>query len=171
MTVFILTAIAVGIILGAYLFFRFLPKASKKKGKGRDVVNSAMIDSHLNINASDIAKLAHADYIVELDMLVESEELEVKMPEFYQKLSELNKRMRDKYFQNLLEVLIKGNEEWLNDALISRPELSVQDILLILLDHIGFDNKTIAQMLFVSLSTLKKRKTRLNTKLKLVAST
>lgn len=119
----------------------------------------------LEMNASDLVKLTNAEYIEQLDLLIQDFHIDNKLPAFYEKYQELNRQNKEKYFQNLLNVIAQGQEEN-TGGFLADSDMSTQDVLLILLMGMSLDNKTIARVLFISVDTLKKRKTRLKTKMK-----
>lgn len=122
-------------------------------------------DPFLRIAVADIVKLANTHYIEQLDVLIRETKVEAKLPAFYEKYLELNKMNKEEYFQNLVEVLGKDKQDYINGLLDNYPEVSTQEILLLLLMEAGIDNKTIARILFILPETLKKRKSRLKVKL------
>lgn len=119
----------------------------------------------LKVSVGDIVKLANTNYIEQLDILIRESNVMGKLPAFYEKYLELNKSNKEDYFQNLLEVLGKNKQEYINELLNNHPEVSTQEILLLILMKAGIDNKTIARILFINTETLKKRKSRLKVKL------
>lgn len=119
----------------------------------------------LKVSVGDIVKLANTNYIEQLDILIRESNVMGKLPAFYEKYLELNKSNKEDYFQNLVEVLGKTKQEYINELLNNHPEVSTQEILLLILMKAGIDNKTIARILFINTETLKKRKSRLKVKL------
>lgn len=119
----------------------------------------------LKIAVGDIVKLTNANFIEQLELLIRESNVESKLPAFYEKYLELNKTNKEDYFQNLLEVLGKHKESYINALLSEHPDISTQEVLLLILIREKFDNKSIARILFITPETLKKRKSRLKIKL------
>ena len=86
-------------------------------------------------------------------------------PEFYAKYQELFEIHMDSYFQRLMGVLGR-NDPKLYDIVVTRYEsLSTQEMLLVMLMDTELLNREMADMLYIPLETLKKRKLRLKAKL------
>ena len=117
------------------------------------------------VAAGVIVKLTNANFIEQLELLIRESNVESKLPAFYEKYLELNKTNKEGYFQNLLEMLGKNRGNYINTLLGNHPEISTQEILLLILMQEKFDNKSIARILFITPETLKKRKSRLKAKL------
>ena len=64
----------------------------------------------LRLTAEDLIKLANAAYMEQLDTLIKESDVANRMPVFYQNYQELNKKNREAYFQNLLDVLRKDKK-------------------------------------------------------------
>lgn len=118
----------------------------------------------VSITAFEIEKLSNIVYIERLETLVRQANIEQKLPAFYEKYSELNKMYREHYLGNLLMLFNKGRERELDRLMKTYTELSVPDILMMFMLDAGFDNKSIARMLWINYETFKKRKSRLKVK-------
>lgn len=118
----------------------------------------------LNVTAEEVAILANTGYSGHLEHLMHEMGIEKDEPGFYLKYTELKKKMREDYFRNLLDVIARDKQDRVARLLEEYPDFSVQDVLLVMLMDANLDNKTIARFLFVSVDTLKKRKTRLKAK-------
>ena len=119
----------------------------------------------LRLTAEDLIKLANAAYMEQLDTLIKESDVANRMPVFYQNYQELNQKNREAYFQNLLDVLRKDKKEYIDNLLNNRSDISTQEILLLILMKSGVSNKAIAKVLFITPDTLKKRKSRLKSKM------
>lgn len=127
---------------------------------------SVSFEPTLHIEAADLVNLLNVSYMEQLDFLVKEANVERKLPAFYGKYIALTKESKERYFQNLLDLLTKGKEEWLNNFCRNYPDISTQELLMMFLMDMGFDNRTAAEILMINLETLKKRKTRLRAKMK-----
>lgn len=118
----------------------------------------------ISITAFDIEKLSNVDYIEHLDALLRQSHVDQKQPAFHEKYIELNKMCRERYLENLLMLFSRGKERALDHFMKTYTELSVSDILMMFMLDAGFDNKSIARMLWINYETFKKRKSRLKIK-------
>lgn len=118
----------------------------------------------VSITAFDIEKLSNIDYIEHLDSLLRQSHVEQKLPAFYEKYIGLNKICRERYLEDLLMIFSRGKERELDSFMKNYTELSVPDILMMFMLDAGFDNKSIARMLWINYETFKKRKSRLKIK-------
>lgn len=118
----------------------------------------------VSITAFEIEKLSNIAYIERLETLVRQANVEQKLPVFYEKYTETNKLCREHYLENLLMLFSRGKDRELDHFMKTYPELSVPDILMLFMLDAGFDNKSIARMLWINYETFKKRKSRLRIK-------
>lgn len=119
-----------------------------------------------NISVRELLNLVNAGFSEDVELLMEESGVINKQPIFYGKYQELSKANREVYFQNLLEILSKNNPGFVDNLMNHYTGVSMQDILLLLLNETGLENKVIARVLFINAETLKKRKSRLKVKLK-----
>lgn len=119
------------------------------------------------IDITDVVKLTNTDYIEQLEVLIRRADVESNLPALYKKYLKLNRTNKEKYFQNLVEVLGRDKQDYINNLLDNHPDVSTSEILLLLLLEAEIDNKTIARMLFIQPESIKKRKSRLRLKLKM----
>lgn len=118
------------------------------------------------MDITDVVKLVNTDYIEQLEVLVRRTDVESILPAFYKKYLKLRRTNQEKYFQSLVEVLGRDKQDYINNLLDNHPDVSTSEILLLLLLEAGADNKTIARLLFIQLASIKKRKSRLRSKLR-----
>lgn len=69
------------------------------------------------------------------------------------------------YFNELITIFSKNRREYVRDLFDQHTGLSIQDVLLLLMSEMELDNKTMSRILGISTETLKKRKTRLKSKM------
>lgn len=124
-------------------------------------------DHNLNLTVKDVLKLANNEYVEYLEKLIREHELETKVPAFYEKYQTASLISKDKYFQNLFEILCTSRKQYVAELFATYQEFSTQDVVLLLMCEAKLDNKTISGILSISMDTLKKRKTRLRMKIEL----
>lgn len=162
MTYSLILILACSLIIACVIIGVFYQRILKAEDQ-REII---MPDAYLRMSVEDVLSLINADHLADMDFLIEDCNVERKLPAFYEKYQALNKVHREKYFDRLLRFLSTTEEPYLDDLYKECPELSTQDLLLLLLGRAKFENKMIAQLLFISLDTLKKRKTRLRAKMR-----
>lgn len=118
-----------------------------------------------DVSVRDVLRLVNTSFMEEIDTLLEESNISNKQPVFYAKYQGLTKNNRDAYFQNLMEILSKNEPGFVDRLMTDYPDISTQDILLLLLHNAHLENKLIAKVLFINTETLKKRKTRLKAKM------
>lgn len=124
-------------------------------------------DYNLSLSVKEALRLANNEYVEDIDVLVKEYNLETEAPGFYEKYQIVNRIHKDKYFQDLYEIICAPRKAYVTELLFAHQEFTSQDILLLLMCEARLDNRTMARILFVSQDTLKKRKTRLKLKMKL----
>lgn len=120
----------------------------------------------IDITVQDILRLAALSTAPDVSSLLVEYKIHVRHPEFYEKYQALNKYEQELYFEELIAVFGKGHPEQVRELFEKYPGLSTQDVLLLLMNGLGFDNRTMARIMSLTLETLKKRKTRLNAKIR-----
>lgn len=153
--------IFIGILIGAAIvsvsWWIFESEKDEKKGaKDKD---------KLDITLQDIIRLAALNTTLDVSSLIIEYKINVKIPEFYEKYQALNKHEKEQYFSELMAIFSRDKKEYVQDLLDRYSGLSTQDVLLLLMSGMQLDNKTIAQILGINMGTLKKRKTRLKSKM------
>lgn len=109
----------------------------------------------------DVLRLANANIVGDLLALTAEHRVGEHMPGFYENFQQLMKQGQDDYYAELWYILSNYREK-LPDCVLKLP---IQDLILLLLCELRKDNKTIAHIMGINLETLKKRKTRLKSKL------
>lgn len=152
-----LSGLAVGFIAG------ILYKAREKK----IAVSEAKpeIASLPEIGQEDIIKLINTNSTSDVTALFLEHKVHAHMPGFYDKYQHIVKQSQELYYQELKTVLSKRRQDILQPLYERCPVLSSQDIILLLLSEMLKDNKTIAHAMGINSEALKKRKTRLKSKL------
>lgn len=151
-----------GISLGASIVMLFR-RWEEEKGKNKPLfVEREKVD----ISIEDIIRLAALNNTLDVSSLIMVHKINVKMPEFYEKYQTLIKQEKELYFTELIAIFSKNRREYVQNLFNQNPCLSVTDVLLVLMLGTNIDNKTIARIMGVSMDTLKKRRTRLKTKLR-----
>lgn len=154
--------IALGFLLGLgimYIALRFVwheRERNKENLIGKDKIN---------INLQDIISLAVLNTAVDVGALIIEYKIHVKFPEFYEKYQALNKQEKELYFNELIEILSKNRREYVHGLFDKYPGFTNQDVLLLLMCEMQTDNRTMARIMGLTLETLKKRKTRLRSKM------
>lgn len=153
--------ILIGILIGAAIVSVswWLAESDKDEKKGLKEKDK------LDITLQDIIRLAALNTTLDVSSLIIEYKINVKMPEFYEKYQALNKHEKEQYFGELMEIFSKDKKEYVQDLFDRYSGLSTQDVLLLLMSGMQLDNKTIAQILGINMGTLKKRKTRLKSKM------
>lgn len=152
------------IVVALFLAYRKIIELKKERKNAQLLRESGKIIPSLSIH--EVLKLVNNDFLVDIDILVESLDISKKSPMFYEKYQELSKNNRDAFFQNLLDVICKDNPVVETRIIRYYDLISEQDILLLLLSEQSVENKMLAKILCLNLETLKKRKTRLKAKLR-----
>lgn len=153
--------IFIGALLGAMTIgsvWWFTIKQEKRKQ------GSAEKDK-VDITVQDIIRLAALNTSLDVGTLIIEYKINVKMPDFYEKYQTLSKHEREQYFNELIAIFSKNRREYVRDLFDTYSGLSTQDVLLLLMSGMLLDNKTIARIMGLSMETLKKRKTRLKSKM------
>lgn len=119
----------------------------------------------IKIRMQDVIKLANISYIEELEDMMKELGVESKLPVFYKQYQQWSKKNKDSFLENLLKILIKDKGNGIEDLYRQYPAMSNPEILLMWMIEKDVDNKNIARILFTRSDTLKKRKTRLKTKM------
>lgn len=155
---FIFIGVALGIIIavGVFWFVRKKPEESPVW----------MEKEKIDITIQDIIRLAALNTTLDVTSLIIEYKINIKFPEFYERYQALNKRERELYFDELITIFSKNRPEYVRELYDQHPVLSTQDVLLLLMNEMKLDNKTIARVLALSMETLKKRKTRLKAKIR-----
>lgn len=154
------------IIAGVIIVFLYRKLSGMDEVEGFSEAHLTEPDDLIHdVSVRDVLKLVNTSFIEEVDTLIEESNIPGKQPVFYAKYQELTKNNRDAYFQNLMEILSKNKPGFVERLMTGYPEISTQDILLLLLHNAHLENKVIAKVLFISMETLKKRKTRLKAKM------
>lgn len=164
MEVIIIVVVGVLFVLSAVGILLFKRIEHDEEEMGKKVITLSF-EPTMVMTPTDIAGLLGFEYLEELEMLMKESHVPDRLPVFYEKYQELNKRSKEAYFQYVLDLFVRGKEEWLEHLLVKGGDLSTQDILLILLIKKEFDNKSIAKVLRITPDTLKKRKSRLRAKM------
>lgn len=151
-----------GISLGAGIVM-LCRKGEENKGKNTPL---SVEREKVDISIEDIIRLAALNNTLDVSSLIMVHKINVKMPEFYEKYQALIKREKELYFTELIAIFSKNRREYVQNLFNHNPSLSVTDVLLVLMLGTNIDNKTIARIMGVSMDTLKKRRTRLKTKLR-----
>lgn len=133
----------------------------RKKQTEQVVVEKEKVE----ISLQDIIRLAALNTVQDIGCLIIAYKINVKMPEFYEKYQALNKQEKELYFNELIAIFSKNKREYVRDLFDKYPGLSTQDVLLLLMTEMQLDNKTMARIMGLSMETLKKRKTRLKSKM------
>lgn len=154
---YILIGLIVG-ILGTGIYFRW-KKKEQPGPQGRTEKDK------VEITIQDIIRLAALNIALDVSSLIIEYKINVKNPEFYEKYQGLNKREKDLYFNELITIFSKNRREYVRDLFDQHTGLSIQDVLLLLMSEMELDNKTMSRILGISTETLKKRKTRLKSKM------
>lgn len=154
---FILMAFVFGCLLAGCVFWwvgrkRESPVKPKPKRK-------------IDITVLDILRLASLSTTLDVTALIMEYRIHIKNPEFYERYQALNKRERELYFDQLIIIFSRNHPENIARWYQKYPNLSTQDMLLLIMSSLELDNKTMAQILVLSPETLKKRKTRLKAKI------
>lgn len=124
-----------------------------------------LTDENLYLTVKDVLRLANNEYVEYLEALIKEHELETKFPAFHEKYQTASYINKDRYFQDLFEILSMPRKQYVAELFATYQEFSTQDVLLLLLCEAKLDNRTISRILFISMDTLKKRKTRLKMKI------
>lgn len=119
----------------------------------------------MDITLQDIITLASLNPMADINALFANHNIHSVNPAFYEEYMALNKEWKDAYFSQLVEIFSRDEREYARNLYESHPNMNNQDILLLLMDKMQLPNRKIAQIMGVTYDTLKKRKTRLKTKL------
>ena len=122
--------------------------------------------NNMDSTVQDIIRLSALSIVPEVSSLIIEYKIHVKHPTFYERYQALNKHERELYLEELVTIFSKGHPEKVRELHEKYPGLSMQDVLLLLMSGQGLDNRTIARIMSLTLETLKKRKTRLNAKIR-----
>lgn len=151
----------VGMLLGASIVVAIWWSAREKQQSENSWIEKDKVD----ITIQDIIRLAALNTTLDVSSLIVEYKINVKMPEFYEKYQILSKQEKELYFNELIAIFSKKRREYVQDLFDRHAGLSAQDVLLLLMCEMQLDNKTIAHIMGLSAETLKKRKTRLKSKM------
>lgn len=153
--------LVVGILLGGWFMWVFYVRYRKNP------CPETPASPKIGVTMEDILRLVSLNNSASLHALLLQYRIHVKMPEFYEKYQAANKKEKEFYFDELITIFARNREEEMQDLYENYPGLSSQDVLLWLLMEAHLDNKTIARILEISFEALKKRKSRLKSKMQL----
>lgn len=160
--IYILIGLVLGIvIIGGWWKYTEMQKVEKKEGSEKDKIE---------ITLQDIIRLAALNTTLDVTSLIIEYKINIKMPEFYEKYQGLVKREKELYFNELIAIFSKNKREYVQDLFDRYVGLTPQDVLLLLMGEMEIDNKTMARIMGLGMETLKKRKTRLKSKMQVNAT-
>lgn len=149
----------IGILIGTSVILIL-----KSLHKGEEVPVAVETDK-IEISFQDLIRLVAVNVPTDVNSLMVEHKVNVKLPDFYGAYQTLTKHERDLYFTSLVEILGKNRRDFIHHIFDNYPGCSTQDVLLLLMKDMQFDNKTMAHILGVTPDTLKKRKNRLKLKI------
>lgn len=155
----------VGVLLGGLFMWVFSGRYRKNP------CSETPVSPQIGITLEDILRLVSLNSSASLHALLLQYRIHVKMPGFYEEYQAVSKKEKEFYFDELITIFARNREEEIQDLYEKYPGLSPQDVLLWLLMEVHLDNKTIARILEISFEALKKRKSRLKSKMQLEAVT
>lgn len=120
----------------------------------------------MDITVQDILRLTALSNASDITSLLIEYKIHVRYPEFYEKYQALSKHGQELYFEELIAIFSKGQPEKVRELYEQYSDLSTQDALLLLMSDLGLDNRTMSRVMALTLEALKKRKTRLNAKIR-----
>lgn len=156
---FIFIGIAIGCMVAGVVFW-FV-------GRKKEEPAIWMEKDKIDITVQDIIRLAALSTTLDVNSLIIEYKINIKSPEFYERYQAVNKHERELYFDALINIFGKNRPEEVRKVYEQYPNLSTQDVLLLLMNKMKLDNKTMARILALTMETLKKRKTRLKAKIQM----
>ncbi|WP_251621373.1 hypothetical protein [Odoribacter lunatus] len=153
-------------ILGGVSVYVFLKIRSEKEEDVREPVWPMMFEPLLRVTPDDVERLTQIIFWDHLEVLMEQSKVEQKLPWFYNQCLDLRKSCREKYLDILFSLFTRDRKEWTDRLMKEYTEINPQDILMMLMVEAGYNNKSIARLLWINYETFKKRKSRLKAKCK-----
>ncbi len=155
----IVIGLLVGFILGGGCVTFIWLRWENKRIRRRESFEKEKID----ISLQDLLRIATCN--TDINYLIVEYKIDVKMPEFYEKYQALRKQDKDLYINELIDIFSRNKREYVNGLLDKYTSFTKQDVLLLLMCEMQLYNKSMARILGLSQEALKKRKTRLKTKM------
>lgn len=150
----------IGSILGGGCVALICLWREKKRVHRKETFEKEKID----ISLQDLIRIATCN--TDASYLILEYKINVKMPEFYEKYQALKKQDKDLYINELIDIFSRNKREYVRGLLDKYISFTKQDVLLLLMCEMQLYNKNMARILGLSQEALKKRKTRLKTKMR-----